>query len=189
MILFWVILAIMLALAIALISYRLIQSRAEIQSLHRQISELEDTLDQLSTQEQISGMAMNIIQKNEMLAKLQRKISKYLLRSDLHDSHFEFQELDRIVKQTLQLDKDRDTFELFIEQANQGFYQRLKEMYPSLSDKEQRLAALIRLNLSTKEIADVLNITAKSVEINRYRMRKKIQLPSSESLSELIKKI
>ncbi|RUA28671.1 MAG: hypothetical protein DSY76_04170, partial [Bacteroidetes bacterium] len=69
------------------------------------------------------------------------------------------------------------------------FYSALREKYPNLTPNEVRLSALIRLDLSSKEIASILNISSKSVEMNRYRLRKKMQLSSSVNLSEFIRSI
>jgi len=66
---------------------------------------------------------------------------------------------------------------------------RLLNRFPDLSENEQRLAALIRLNLSSKEIASILNISTKSVEINRHRLRKKMRLKRKENLTEIVNKL
>jgi DNA-binding CsgD family transcriptional regulator len=58
-----------------------------------------------------------------------------------------------------------------------------------MTENEKRLAALLRLNLSSKEIASILNISPKSVEMNRYRLRKKLGVPSDVGLSEFIREL
>ncbi|MEZ5012275.1 MAG: LuxR C-terminal-related transcriptional regulator [Bacteroidales bacterium] len=76
-----------------------------------------------------------------------------------------------------------------MEEANRDFFIRLKEKFPDLSEKEKRLAAYIRLNLSTKDVASLLNIAPKSVEINRYRLRKKLGIDPGINLTEFILEI
>jgi len=155
----------------------------------KEIISLQNEISELSSDEQSVNMALNIIQKNEMLEKIRRKITKYSSDYQFKNCHQELVELDRLVFDTLNLDKDRDTYKIYVEKTNQKFYSNLLTKYPKLTKNEQRLCALIRLDLSSKEIANLLNISEKSVEMNRYRLRKKIHITKSESLSQFIKSI
>jgi len=172
-----------------MINKSLLQKEDVIMQKQTKIIDLQNEIDSFDFESQTVNMALNIIQKNEMLEKIRRKITKYSSQYEFKNCHRELTELDLLVFETLQLDKDRDTFKIFIEKSNRSFYSKLNEKFPKLTNNEQRLCTLLRLNLSSKEIANILNITEKSVEMNRYRLRKKIQIPSSESLSEFIKTI
>lgn len=66
--------------------------------------------------------------------------------------------------------------------VNPGFLNRLKQNHPQLSRKEMRLAALVSLNLSNKEIASLTHVAIKTIEVGRYRLRKKLELSKNESL-------
>lgn len=85
-------------------------------------------------------------------------------------------------------DKVED-FNIRIEKMHKDFMGRLAQLYPDLSSNETRLAVLIRLGISSKEIATLLNISPKSVEINRYRLRKKLGLDRKASLTQFINNI
>ena len=135
------------------------------------------------------NMALNIIQKNESLRALSKKIDLFRANPKFSNCYSELFELQNMIRETLQLDKDRDTFQLYVNQNNELFYSALREKYPNLTPNEVRLSALIRLDLSSKEIASILNISSKSVEMNRYRLRKKMQLSGSVNLSEFIRGI
>ncbi|NJO90451.1 MAG: LuxR family transcriptional regulator, partial [Chloroflexia bacterium] len=63
------------------------------------------------------------------------------------------------------------------------FYEKLELKTPGLTEKEKQLATLLRLNFTSKQIAIILNITSESVDINRYRLRKKIALNQGRNLS------
>ena len=76
-----------------------------------------------------------------------------------------------------------------IEDVHKDFNMKLKTSFPNLTDLEKRLAVLIRLNLSNKEIASLLNISAKSVEIARYRLKKKLMLDKNSNLKNFINNI
>ncbi len=98
----------------------------------------------------------------------------------------ELYDLQNTLRRTLQQDKDRDILQLIISEKSELFFIRLRKKYPNLTNSEERLAALIRMDLSSKEIASVLNISVKSVEMNRYRLRKKMQLGAKVNLAKFI---
>jgi len=155
-----------------------------VRNKHPQEGELER-----DSHSQEVNMALNIIQKNESLRALSKKIDTFRANPKFAQCYAELFELQNMIRETLQLDKDRDTFQLYVHQNNELFYSALRKKYPKLTPNEVRLSALIRLNLSSKEIASILNISAKSVEMNRYRLRKKMQLSGSVNLSEFIRSI
>jgi len=75
---------------------------------------------------------------------------------------------------------------MHLSEQHSNFLMRLSEKYQGITGSEKRLAAMVRLNLSSKEIASILNISVKSVEMNRYRLRKKMKVPSGIALNEFI---
>ena len=92
--------------------------------------------------------------------------------------------LERDLEQKLNISKQRENFDLNVDLINADFYQRLLQQFPSLTENERKLCAMIRLGLSSKEIAGVQNISPKSVDMNRYRLRKKLELPNEADLGE-----
>ena len=84
------------------------------------------------------------------------------------------------------MDDNWDKFELYFDQVHENFFQRLRDHYPKLTPKDQKLCAYLRMNLSTKEIAPLLNISVRGVEISRYRLRKKLGLTSETNLVDFI---
>ncbi|OYT12319.1 MAG: hypothetical protein B6I18_01010 [Bacteroidetes bacterium 4572_112] len=187
---------IIVSIILLLISYKYYEINKSTQETlllldqkQKDVDALKQEIESFDFENQTVNMALSIIQKNEMLEKIRRKITKYSSQYEFQSCTRELIELDLLVFETLQLDKDRDTLKLFIEKSNRDFYSKLNSKFPNLTNNEQRLCTLLRLNLSSKEIANIQNITEKSVEMNRYRLRKKIQIPSSESLTEYIKSI
>ena len=84
---------------------------------------------------------------------------------------------------------EEDTWNVFKEafdNADKDFLKKVKLAHPSLTPNDLRLCAYLRLNLSSKEIAPLLNISVRSVEIKRYRLRKKMELPHEQGLVEYI---
>lgn len=132
-------------------------------------------------------IALNIINKNSFLEKLKTKIDKITSKPELNKE--ELIRLKSLILNNLSLDKDRERFNSYVNELNKDFYFRLLSRYPGLTENEQRLCSLVRLNLSSKEIASILNISTKSVEVNRHRLRKKMHLKRKENLTELIGKL
>jgi DNA-binding CsgD family transcriptional regulator len=79
-----------------------------------------------------------------------------------------------------------ENFKEAFDSADNNFLKKVKECHPSLTPNDLRLCAYLRLNLSSKEISPLLNISVRSVEIKRYRLRKKIDLPHEKGLVEYI---
>jgi AraC family chitin signaling transcriptional activator len=83
----------------------------------------------------------------------------------------------------------KDSWSVFkeaFENTDKDFFKKVKELHPSLTSNDLRLCAYLRLNLTSKEIAPMLNISVRSVEIKRYRLRKKMELVHEQGLAEYI---
>jgi PAS domain S-box-containing protein len=132
---------------------------------------------------------IQIAQKNEMLlylrknlsvirntlpAPVQKKVTGMLSRIDEHQRMHTFNWND---------------FTLHFEKVHPGFFVRLKGKYPSLTNKDQRICAYIRLGLSTKDIAGLVNITPESAEIGRVRLRKKMGLDRQVNLASFLQEV
>ena len=76
-----------------------------------------------------------------------------------------------------------------IDDINSGFISKLSELYPDLSKSEKRLASLLRIGMSSKEISLMMSMEPKSVDMARYRLRKKLNLNASDNLTEFLGKI
>lgn len=80
-------------------------------------------------------------------------------------------------------------FETYFDEVHEDFFSRLTEKYPSLTLREQKLCAYIKMNIPSKEIAALLNISQRGVEISRYRLRKKLNIDRDTNLSTYISSI
>lgn len=125
--------------------------------------------------QEITNFAIHIVEKNDFLENL-----KNIAENDSS-------KLKTLISQNLNIEKEREEFRAQVEQINQGFFLKLNEQFPSLTKHETRLAALLRLNLSSKEISTLLNISPSSVDMNRHRLRKKINVDAEIPLSEFFK--
>jgi DNA-binding CsgD family transcriptional regulator len=131
---------------------------------------------------ELAVSTMNLIKKTELLN---------IIKADLKNSTDS--STNRSIKAVISTInsnvKEESTWNIFKEafdSADNNFLKKVKENHPSLTPNDLRLCAYLRLNLTSKEIAPLLNISVRSVEIKRYRLRKKIDLPHEKGLVEYI---
>ncbi len=137
---------------------------------------------------ELASATMHLVQKGEILIKLKNELNKLL--PSLEGQHqSKVKSLIKTIDQDVRLDDDWDKFKIYFDQVYENFFKRLQESYPSLTPKDQKLCAYLRMNLSTKEIAPLLNISVRGVEISRYRLRKKLDIDSNTNLVDFILKI
>jgi len=138
-------------------------------------------------QNEMVTMAMSIIRKNEFLTSLKKEIIQIKASVKEHETRVGLNKLSLMISQDLSIDRDREKFQMHISEQNSNFIHRVSETFPSMTENEKRLAVLLRLNLSSKEIASILNISPKSVEMNRYRLRKKLKVNPKVSINDFIR--
>lgn len=134
-------------------------------------------------------IALSIIRKNEILLKLKSEID---ILKQIPDGQIKYADLNilrQLVIENLSVENERKSFNKYIKKLNNSFYKNLELEYPGLSENEQKLCSLLRLKLTSKEIASILNISPKSVEVSRYRLRKKMNIKKNEKLSKMIRKL
>lgn len=118
---------------------------------------------------------MSMIKKNTLLGSIKDQLVKVSELSEL-------KKVVRNIDQNINNDDDWNFFEEAFNNADQDFLRKIKEIHPKLTPNDLRLCAYLRLNLSSKEIASLLNISSKSVEIKRYRLRKRMNLDHGTNL-------
>lgn len=127
-----------------------------------------------------------LVQKNETLGGVKEDLT--LLTKEIKDKPLrsKINKLIHKLQQDEVLDDGWEQFMLHFNQLHGNFFQRLKTSYPTLTPKDLKLCGYLRMNLSTKEIASLMNISVRGVEASRYRLRKKIELHSSTNLTEFL---
>ena len=85
-------------------------------------------------------------------------------------------------------DDDLLAFQSTFDSVHHDFFRKLEKAYPELNNKDKLLCAYIQMNLLSKEIAPLLNISLRGVEISRYRLRKKLGVEEGENLAEFLQK-
>jgi len=137
---------------------------------------------------QLASFAIHLSQKDEFLLQIIKEIKK-LIEEINSGSKIKLIQLNSKIKLNIQLENNWKNFKLHFESVHTGFFIRLVKLFPNLTPKDQKLCAYLRLNLSTKEIAQLLNITSGSAEISRIRLRKKLSLSKETNLVSFISSI
>ena len=123
---------------------------------------------------------MNLVKKTELLQHI---------KSELLAGRDPVQNIERVVRTIDRNIDEAETWALFrdaFENADRDFFKKVRDRHPDLTSNDLRLCAYLRLNLSSKEIAPMLNISPRSVEVKRYRLRKKMGLDRDTGLTEYI---
>lgn len=127
-----------------------------------------------------------LIQKNESLQNLRSEIDSLKNEPGQLSSKF-LNKLDTHISQGLELQTKEWKMALHnLKLSQEGYFKMLKEQYPKLTNNDIRLCSYLRMNFSSKEIAHLLNISTRSVEISRYRLRLKLNLKHDKSLSDFL---
>ncbi len=135
-----------------------------------------------SKNRELAVSTMSLIQKNELLTLIKEDLKK--TTDDVGSKS-----IKSVISTINKNINEEDTWNIFKEafnNADKDFLKKVKLAHPALTPNDLRLCAYLRLNLSSKEIAPLLNISVRSVEIKRYRLRKKMDLPHEQGLVEYI---
>jgi AraC family transcriptional regulator, chitin signaling transcriptional activator len=139
--------------------------------------QLEVEID--SKNRELAILTMNNIKRNDFLRKVKKELKT---QTKLPDNSTVY----KLIDSNLNNEKDWEFFEEAFNNADKEFLERAKKICPELNHNDLKFCTYIRLNLSAKEIASLLNISTKSVEIRRYRLRKKLGLDSEVNLTDFI---
>lgn len=136
--------------------------------------------------QQIASSTMGIIKKNEFLLSLKDRLRKHKEQLGTRYPDKYYQNIVDKIDENITGQDDWKLFESNFEQAHETFLLNLKSEYPELTSSDLRLCAYLRINLTSKEIAPLLGISVRGVENHRYRLRKKLNVSSEESLTDFI---
>ncbi|MGM0408978.1 MAG: triple tyrosine motif-containing protein, partial [Bacteroidota bacterium] len=165
-----------------------LSAQQEIDNLRNEKLRIENEKNkaevELKTKE-LAGYAMQVTQKNEALYDLKEQL-KHISQKVNPDAQKYLQKLIKNIERNTNQKEDWEKFELHFDQVYEDFTKRIREQYPNLTPNDIKLCAYLRMNLSTKEIAPLLNISIRGVEISRYRLRKKLNIPQNENLIDFM---
>lgn len=136
---------------------------------------------------ELASTAMHLVQKGELLGNFREQLMRSIKKETAGESiPEEFKKMLKILNEEKKMDKDWEQFAIHFDGVQGDFLKILKQHYPALSANEQKLCAYLRMNLSTKEIAQLENISVRGVEISRYRLRKKLNMQKDTNLPDFL---
>lgn len=158
--------------------------KREQQIIALQNEKLESELTVKS--KELAESTMTIIKKNEILVTIKEEVinQKKALGTQYPNKYFD--KLIRLLDENLSSEDDWAIFQTNFDRIHENFFRNLHIRFPELTSNDLRFCAYLRLNLSSKDIAHLMNISLKGVEVGRYRIRKKIGIPSTKSLTEFM---
>lgn len=187
-----------------IIGYQVYSRQRQIRQSEKKISDVKQSLiqkeldhskleaDNLShrlehKQKEITTFALHVSQRNELLRSFLDQLLEIKSNTDKETGA----KLNKIVSQfskMQQTNKEAEDFHINVETEYKDFFFNLLQQFPDLTENEKRLCAQVRLNLSIKDIASLNNISVKSVEMARYRLRKRFNLEHEENLLDFLQK-
>jgi ligand-binding sensor domain-containing protein len=171
----------------------LLKKQQELVEIERQkeqaVRQIED--DKMKSElrhlnNQLAASTMNLVVKNEFMETIKEELEEVKRKGKSTETKQALEKIVREIDTTLRLQEDWEQFEYHFDQVHGDFLNRLREQFQDLTPNEQKLCALLRLNLTTKEISNLMSISLRGVEIARYRLRKKLGLDQGQNLSKFI---
>lgn len=135
---------------------------------------------------ELASATMDLVQKKEFILKLKSELQQLQKTTKVGNDHPELKKLLKTLSEEEKLNKDWDQFARHFDSVYGDFLTHLKNRFPDLKPHELQLCAYLRMNLSSKEIAPLMSISVRGVEIGRYRLRKKLNLSTEENLTHFL---
>ena len=138
----------------------------------------------------LADSTMNLIRKNEILIKIKNDISKVQTEISENDDRAKalrrLQKIQADIRENIDHDDSWQKFEHNFDSVYENYLKRLRKEFPRLTGGDMRLCAYLKMNLSSKDIASMMNMSVRSVEMARYRLRQKLGLARESNLSDFL---
>ncbi len=158
------------------------QKQKELQELKE--VQIKSELNHVNTL--LAASTMNLVVKNEFMETIKEEIRQAKATDKVEDKQRALEKIIKEIDTTLKVQEDWKQFENHFDQIHGDFLKRLTREFTDLTPGEQKLCAFLRLNMDTKEIANLMAISSRGVEVTRYRLRKKFKLDTHQNLSKFI---
>ncbi|WP_323788975.1 tetratricopeptide repeat protein [Psychroserpens sp.] len=133
---------------------------------------------------ELASQTLHLVQKSTFIQELKENLEKIKKSPELFK--VEFRRLVMLLKKESAEDKDWEVFKSYFSEVHNNFDHKIKAIAEDITEKEIRLASFLRMNLSTKEIASMLNVLPDSVLKSKYRLKKKMQLDKDDDLTQFL---
>ncbi|BEG99319.1 helix-turn-helix and ligand-binding sensor domain-containing protein [Bacteroides sedimenti] len=140
----------------------------------------------LHKSKEMASSTMSIINKNKVLQVLKDELTEQKKAFGNQYPNKYYNKLITLIEENISSEGDWEIFQSNFDRIHENFFRNLKLRYPDITPNDLKLCAYLRLNLSTKDIAHLLNISVRGVEVARYRLRKKLDIPSEKNLIDFM---
>jgi DNA-binding CsgD family transcriptional regulator len=146
--------------------------------------EKERLLDEITLKrKELANTTMIAAKKNEVLMEIQGELNK---DKGKFTDQFQLKRIINKINRAVKNDDEWQVFETNFTELHEDFFRMLLKIYPDLSNKDLKLCSYLKMNLSSKEIAPLMGISVRGVEVHRYRLRKKMELGGKENLTSFL---
>ena len=135
---------------------------------------------------ELASSTMHLVQKNETINKIRQELQNVSKKIKDNEAKKEIRKILSVLSDDERLEDEWENFSRHFDNVHTDFIQRISTSFPQLTPKDKKMCAYLRMNLTTKEIAPLLNISVRGVEISRYRLRKKLELPGNTNLNDFM---
>ena len=160
--------------------------RQEQFNLEKEIEKLKNDklqLNLLTKDKELVTNSLQVVKKNKILNGIMQRLKDIDTSGFDETNKFQFEKLRKSILKEVNSDKSWKDLEKHIKNVHFEFLKRLKEKHPTITPRELDLSTYLLMNMSTKEISEIMNISGGGVELARYRLRKKLELTKKESLT------
>lgn len=145
--------------------------------------QLQHTID--IKKKELANSTLSLVKKNELLSEVKTKLQKATKK----ESQNQLKEAIRKINQSVSQEENWELFETRFNEVHKEFLDQLKREFPNLTKKDLKLCAYLKMNLTSKEIAPLMNISTRGVETHRYRLRKKLDIETNKNFQKYLENL
>jgi hypothetical protein len=135
---------------------------------------------------ELADATMHLVERDSALLKVREELQRLFKKTG---NNHDIKKTLLLLKDVEQNNSNWEQFATHFDEVNNDFLKKIKNAFPTLSKTDIKVCTYLKLNLSSKEIAQLMNISVRGVEIGRYRLRKKLQIPTGETINDFLNKI
>ncbi|NGM63326.1 transcriptional regulator [Sphingobacterium sp. SGG-5] len=135
---------------------------------------------------ELATTSMHLIKKNKLLSKIKKELLPIIDLAPENKQSHEIKKVIKLLNNAEKGDADWKQFSIHFDSIHSDFLSKLKDKFPNLSANDLKICAYIKMNLSSKEIAQLMSITIRAVEVSRYRLRKKLNVSANTNLFDYL---
>jgi hypothetical protein len=136
---------------------------------------------------ELASFSMLVSNKNQLLKQISGQIEQ--MYNDKENAIHIATKTDEIIRRNLNIDEEWANFKMHFDKVHPHFFEKLKRLCGDLTEENLRMCAYFKIGMTTKQLAQLLHIIPRSVIINRYRLKRKLQLTDSENLDDFIRNL